>query len=239
MTRQFFIFLVVSLIADPNFTQLIATIRDTFHQQLNEKEAEFIAQVISICFHHFIVLLTLQLLLQRQEKRDVDSDVLWNAAWLTKIRAFCQRSLSHSTLRNILSFWYHRQGMQQVFIHDQGETLSFCIATSLNSSTAIAELFTSLVFYIDSSFFVGGKAALSLIKPPYVESVSVSSGSCIGGLQLRINGRRLGQTANDLQAVMLGPHACTDILWVSNTEISCTTPAVDAKKLGLKHATGL
>jgi hypothetical protein len=47
-------------------------------------------------------------------------DQVQNAAWLTSVRAFCQRTFSHSTAKKVFEFWFNRQGKAQVAAHDAG-----------------------------------------------------------------------------------------------------------------------
>jgi len=59
-------------------------------------------------------------IVQHAEGRELLQDQVQNAAWLTSVRAFCQRTFSHSTAKKVFEFWFNRQGKAQVAAHDAG-----------------------------------------------------------------------------------------------------------------------
>jgi hypothetical protein len=98
-------------------------------------------------------------------------------------------------------------------------------------SCAVAWKKGARVVYIDTTFNSASRAGFSLLRPPYVESVSPQFAQFGQTTRIIIKGRRLGESAADLSAVSIGDFDCTNIVWVSSMEVHCDTPKFTKKQL--------
>lgn len=96
---------------------------------------------------------------------------------------------------------------------------------------AVLDTLEARILYADTTFRNAAKAALSYVKPPYVEWISESSGSFAGGLPVEVRGRRFGTREDDLVAVWLGKFECKDVVWHGNNCFTFRTPEITARDL--------
>lgn len=84
---------------------------------------------------------------------------------------------------------------------------------------------------IDTTFFSANRACISVMRPPYVETVTPQFAKFSSPTRITIKGKRFGAAAADLSSVFLGDFECTSVVWVSASEVHCTTPVLSRRQL--------
>jgi hypothetical protein len=87
------------------------------------------------------------------------------------------------------------------------------------------------VLYVDTTFFSASRISVSAIARPYVQSVAPQRASFRDGTQLYITGQFFGESAADVIAIYAGIWPCTDVKWLSKTELLCRAPVFNDDQL--------
>jgi hypothetical protein len=87
-----------------------------------------------------------------------------------------------------------------------------------------------VLIYSNSPQNLGGSTNIFSYKPPVINSFTPTTLNQIGGEDLTITGLDFG---NSGASVLIGGKRCTAVMHLSNTELSCTTPAGQGQDLVL------
>jgi hypothetical protein len=214
MTVPFFIYLIGLVLKFKNFAKCAEFVRDNLLAQLQSKLSSAVAQL--------------------REGRGVA--ITDTTMALAKLRALCEHGCSQTTVQNVFTYYLRHQGAECIRLQHEGQLV--LLEALIDLLGAALDSVPARILYADTTFRNAAKASSSYVKPPYVESISPSSGGFSGGLRLQIRGRRFGSSADDVVGVWLGSFKCTNVHYHTKAWIACDTPLVDVAELGL-HSGGL
>lgn len=202
MTVEFFVFLIELLLSFANFAQVCHFLRKHYKAQLALRKALNRAASVT----------------NAEETK-----------LLVEQEALCNKGISRRTVTLIFQFWLATQGLDQIARHDLGRRSSICFL--ILYAAALSKLAHSVLCF-DTTYWVASKAAISGSRRPFVTGVVPYCVRFNTAEVIKITGRFFGERKEDVLSVFVGDFECTDLQWVSPTEIRCKSPVVDSAELG-------